>query len=237
MKKLLVLGVLIAFSLPALAGVKYTLRLETNDAGARTELNQDSWLQGEHAKLSFDDGMTSQHEIFAEHFGRVIYDADPASRHTRRISLESKPGSYTIQNIVTTKTHEEPGPVILGHPTKHLSFTSQFDYLQDGIAMQGTMTHELWIATDLNQFDVMSWIQFEYRLRRDQGVESLFRQVSTLGGGLPLAYDGVALIQNSDGNTHIIRLGAKVDSLENINVDPSVFSASSNVYEVVAGGK
>src|SRR5581483_4788069 len=117
------------------------------------------------------------------------------------------------------------------------SFATDFDYTENGVTQKGTMTQELWVASDLADTITMSWVSFEYRLRRDRGIEGIFRQVSTLGRGLPLAYNGVALIKTLEGNTHVIRIAAKVDSLENVNLDPSVFSASSNVYEVVAGGK
>ncbi|HEY3929411.1 MAG TPA: hypothetical protein VGL89_13640 [Candidatus Koribacter sp.] len=239
MKKLLVLGVLLVLALPALAGVRYSMRVETNDAGTHSEFIQNSWLQGDRAKLTFDNGINTTSEIYAQHFGTIAYDADPNTRQTKRITLHAPDRNLpiVIENIVTRMTNQEPGPIVLGHPTTHYSFASEFDYNENGFTQKGTMMHDVWVANDLADFDTMSWMLFEFRLRRDRGIESIFRQVATLGRGLPLAYDGVALIKTAEGNTHVVRIGAKVDSIEKVNVDPSVFSASSNIYEVVAGGK
>jgi hypothetical protein len=241
-KKLLPFAVALLLCSPALAGVRYTLHLQTDDAGKHTDVVQNSWLQGARAKLLFDEGVDAETEIDADHSGAVAYSVDPSTRHAARIVLAKHGENATglpvsVKNIVTTKTLEEAGPVVLGHPTTHYCFTSNFDYTENGDTLKGSMTHELWVASDIADLDVMSWMMFEYRLRQDNGIESLFREVSTLGRGLPLAYDGIARIQDGDGNTRIIRLGAKVDSLENVNVDPSVFSAKSNTYEVVAGGQ
>jgi hypothetical protein len=240
MKKLLLFAVSLVFCTPALAGVRYTLHLEADDAGKHTEIVQNSWLQGDKAKLFFDEGVNAESEVDADHFGAVAYHVDPVSGRSTRIFMGKHEGKLpvVIDNVVTTKTLEEAGPVILGHPTTHYRFTSAFDYTENGFTLKGTMTHELWVASDLAELDLMNWIMFEYRLREDHGVESLFREVSTLGRGIPLAYDGLALIQNGDGNTRVVHLGASVEALEKVNIDPSVFSAT-DTYEVVAtvGGK
>jgi hypothetical protein len=240
MKKVLLFVLCPLLCTPALAGVRYTLRLQAEDAGKRVEIVQNSWLQGEKAKLFFDEGINAEYEVDADRFGAVAYNVDPVSHRSTRIVLTNhglKP-PVLIENIVSTKTLEEAGPVILGHPTTHYRFTSEFDYTENGFTQKGSMTHELWVANDLADLDLMSWMMFEYRLREDHGIESLFREVSTLGRGLPLAYDGLALIQNGDGNTRVVHIGAIVESLEKVNVDPSVFSAT-DTYEVVAtvGGK
>ena len=239
--KVLPFALVLVLCAPALAGVRYTMHLQTDDSGNHVDVVQNSWLQGEKAKLLFDEGVNAEREVDAERYGAVAYSVDPNTHHATRIVL-SKHGEdsklpVAVSNIVTTKTLQEPGPTILGHPTTHYRFTSEFDYTSNGDTIKASMNHELWVASDMASQDVMSWMMFEYRLRQDHGIESLFREVSTLGRGLPLAYDGIARIPDGDGNTRIIRVGAQVDSLDTVNVDPSVFSASSNTYEVVAGGQ
>lgn len=239
MKKYLLFGLMLLLSCPALAGVRYTLHVETDEAGRHSEFTQNSWLQAEKAKLTFDEGTSSTSEISADHFGSVAYTVDAVNRHPVQIFPRksiSKPQVF-IENIVTTRLLQEPGPVIKGHPTTHYIFTSVFDYVENGFTLPGSMTHDVWVANDIADHDVMNWMMFQYRLRQDNGIESLFREVSTLGRGLPLVYDGLARIQNGDGNMRIVRLGATVQSVEQINVDPSVFSIAPRVFEVVAGTK
>lgn len=222
-----------------MAGVRYTLHLQTDEAGKHTDVTQNSWLQDGKARIFFDEGVNAESEVDADSFGAVAFTVDPASHRSARLVSAKSAVKQTIEieNIVTTKTHQEAGPVLMGHPTTHYTFTSRFDYVENGFTLQGTMMHELWVASDLADADLMRWMMFEYRLRKDHGIESLFREVSTLGRGIPLAYDGLALIKNSDGNTKIIRVGANVESIEKVNVDPSVFSAAANTYQVVAGGQ
>lgn len=236
MKVILRLACVLLLSSPALAGIRYTMHVQTEDSGKRSEIIQNSWLQGAQAKIIFDEGVNALREVDADRFGAVAYSVDPNTRRSTRIIL-SKPSklSVLIENIVTTKTVQESGPMVLGHPTTHYVFTSEFDYTENNDTLHGTMIHELWAASDLADFDLMSWMMFEYRLRQDRGIESLFREVSTLGRGLPLAYDGIARIHDHDGNTRIIRIGATVESLEQVNVDPSVFSDAPNTFEVIAG--
>lgn len=239
MRKFLPLAVALVFAVPAFAGVRYTLRLETVDSGKRIDVVQNTWLQGARAKLIFDDGLDTSREIDADRYGAVAFNVDPATHRQSKLVMtrqgESKVAA--VKNIVTKKLLQEAGPVMLGHPTTHFRFASEFDYEIDGDLRHGSSTQDLWVASDLKDFDLMNWLMFEYRLRQDRGIESLFRQVSTLGGGLPLAYEGIARVPDGDGNTQIMRLRANVDSLETVNVDPSVFSASSNTFEVVAGGQ
>lgn len=231
----IVLGIVLALAScsPAVAGVRYTMHVETDDAGKHTEIIQNSWLQGSRAKILLDEGVNLETEIDAAHFGTVAYSVDPA-HHVNRVVLDPHPSRLpgTVENIVTTKTLEEKGPTVLGHPTIHYQFTSEFEYHVLGDTLKGAITHELWVARDIADHDTMSWMMFEYQLRKNHGIESLFREVSTLGQGLPLAYDGIARINNGDGNTRIIRLGATVDSIDVVNIDPSVFSAT-NTYDVV----
>lgn len=228
-------GIVLALALctPALAGVRYTMHVETDGEGKHSEMIQNSWLQGSQAKILLDEGVHLESEIDAARFGAVAYNVDPA-HHVNRIVIDPRPSRLpgTVENIVTTKTLEEKGPTVLGHPTIHYQFTSEFEYHVPGDTLKGVITHELWVAKDVADHDVMSWMMFEYQLRKNHGIESLFREVSTLGRGLPLAYDGIARIDNGDGNTRIIRLGATVDSIDIVNIDPSVFSAT-NTYEVV----
>jgi hypothetical protein len=228
-------GIVLALALcsPAMAGVRYTMHVETDDAGKHTEIIQNSWLQGPQAKILLDEGVNLETEIDAARFGAVAYTLDPA-KHVSRVVLESHPSRLpgTVENIVTTKTLEEKGPTVLGHPTIHYQFTSEFEYHVPGDTLKGAITHELWVAKDIADNEVMGWMMFEYQLRKSHGIESLFREVSTLGRGLPLAYDGIARINNGDGNTRIVRIGATVDSIDIVNIDPSVFSAT-NTYEVV----
>jgi hypothetical protein len=238
MKKVLPFVLAIVSSVPAMAGVRYTMYLQSDDSGKHSEVVQNSWLQGSQAKLLFDEGVNSEREVNAERFGTVAYNVDPVTRHSTRIVFNNHVpyaanAPARVRNIVTTKTLQEAGPRLLGHPTTHYRFVSEFDYVENGDTLKGSMIHEVWVANDLADLDLMNWMMFQYRLREDRGIESLFREVSTLGRGLPLAYDGIARIQNGDGNTRIIRLGAQVESLEKVNVDPSVFAAS-NTYEVVA---
>ncbi len=237
MKVLQSFALCLALCSPALAGVRYTMHLETEDAGRRSDIFQNSWLQDDKAKICFDEGVNALTEVDADRYGSIAYSVDPHSRHSTRILVGKREAKrpVVIDNIVTTKTLQEAGPVVLGHPTTHYTFTSNFDYTENGDTLKGTMIHELWVANDMADFEVMNWMMFEYRLREDRGIESLFREVSTLGRGLPLAYDGVARIHDHEGNIHVVRLGATVDSLERVNVDPSVFSVSANTYEVIAG--
>ena len=239
MNKLLSLGLLLSLCSPALAGVRYTLRVDTDEAGKHTEFTQNSWLQESKARFAFDEGVSSQNEVEAERFGAVAYSLDPVSHRSVQVfpkKAADKP-AIVIENIVTTKMRQEPGPMIQGHPTTHYVFFSMFDYTENGYTLPGRMTHDLWVANDIADLDVMSWMMFQYRLRQDRGIESLFRQVSTLGRGLPLAYDGLARIQTGDGNMRLVRVGATVESVEKVNVDPSVFTAAANTFEVVAGGQ
>ncbi|ABF42535.1 hypothetical protein Acid345_3534 [Candidatus Koribacter versatilis Ellin345] len=238
MRKFFPFIVAVLLSASAFAGVRYTLRLETVDSSKRIDVVQNAWLQGAKAKFIFAEGFNPEQEIDADRYGAIAFNVDPTTHHQVKLLLTkpATPGA-TVKNIVTRKTLQEAGPVMLGHPTTHFRFSSDFDYEVDGDLRHGTITHELWVASDLKDFDLMNWLMFEYRLRQDSGIESLFRQVSTLGGGLPLAYEGIALVADGDGNTQVIRLRADVDSLETVNVDPSVFSASSNTFEVVAGGQ
>jgi hypothetical protein len=239
MKKLMSLGLLLTLCSPALAGVRYTLHVATDDAGKHSEFTQNAWLQESKARFSFDEGVTTQNEIEADRFGAVAYSLDPVSHREVQVfprKASSRP-TVAIENIVTTKMRQEPGPVIQGHPTTHYTFLSMFDYVENGFILPGRMTHDVWVANDIADLDVMSWMMFQYRLRQDRGIESLFRQVSTLGRGLPLAYDGLARIQTGDGNMRLVRIGATVESVEKVNVDPSVFSAAANTFEVVAGGQ
>ena len=229
---------MLLLSCPALAGVRYTLHVETDEGGKHTEFTQNSWLQAEKAKLTFDEGTSNASEVDADRFGSIAYVVD-AARHPVQIFPKkgtAKPQIF-IENIVTTRLLQEPGPVIKGHPTTHYIYTSVFDYVESGFTLPGSMTHDVWVANDIADRDVMSWMMFQYRLREDHGIESLYREVSTLGRGLPLVYDGLARVQNGDGNMRIIRLGATVQSVEQVYVDPSVFAATPNVFEVVAGTK
>jgi hypothetical protein len=237
MKVLFSLVLCCILSSHARAGVRYTMHLQTEDAGRRSDIFQNSWLQDDKAKICFDEGVNALSEIDADRYGSIVYSVDPNSRRSIRIQLGKSEikRPVVIDNIITTKLLQEAGPVVLGHPTTHYRFNSEFDYTENGDTLKGTMIHELWVASDMADFDVMNWVMFEYRLRQDRGIESLFREVSTLGRGLPLAYDGIARIHDHDGNIHVVRLGATVDSLERVNVDPSVFSFSANTYEVIAG--
>lgn len=239
MKKYVLFMLMLLLSCPALAGVRYTLHVDTEEAGKHTEFTQNSWLQAEKAKLTFDEGTSSASEVDADRFGSVAFMLESGSRRPVQIfpkKSTTKP-QIVVENIVTTRLLQEPGPVIKGHPTTHYIFTSLFDYVENGFTLPGSMTHDVWVANDIADRDVMSWMMFQYRLRQDNGIESLFREVSTLGGGLPLVYDGLARIQNGDGNMRIIRFGATVQSVEQVYVDPSVFSVAPNVFEVVAGTK
>jgi hypothetical protein len=237
MKVLLSFVLSCLLSLPALAGVRYTMRLETEDGAKKSYLFQNSLLQDDKAKLCFDEGVNAESEVDADGYGSVAYSVDVNSRRTTRLVLgkHELKTPVLIGNIVTTKTLQEAGPIILGHPTTHYRFTTDFDYNENNDSQKGTMIHDLWVASDMAEFDVMNWLMFQYRLRQDKGVESLFREVSTLGRGLPLAYDGIARIHDLDGNIRVIRLGATVETVERVNVDPSVFSVASPTYEVIAG--
>jgi hypothetical protein len=237
MKVLLSFALSCLVSLPALAGVRYTMRLETEDGGKKSYLFQNSWLQDDKAKLCFDEGVSAQTEVDADAYGSLAYNVDIKSHHTTRLVFGKREAAapVTIDNIVTTMTLQEAGPAFLGHPTTHYRFTTDFDYNENNQTQKGTMIHDLWVASDMADFDVMNWMMFQYRLRQDKGVETLFREVSTLGRGLPLAYDGIARIHDLDGNIRVIRLGATVESVERVNVDPSVFSVASPTYEVIAG--
>lgn len=216
------------------------MHVETTDAGRHTEVVQNAWLQGEKGKLTFDEGLQPEDEIDADGFGAVAYRVDGSKHRTSRIVVAQHPAASSlpgaISNVVTTKVTQERGPILLGHPTTHFRYISEFDYIVDGLPRHATMSHEVWVASDLADTDLLNWMMFEYRLRQDRGVEGIFRQVSTLCGGLPLAYSGLALVPDADGNTHVVRVDASVDSVDRVNVDPSVFTAGSNTYEVIAGG-
>ncbi len=233
MKSLLPFALMLAVCAPAMAGVRYTMHLQIDDGAKHTEIIQDSWLQAGRAKLLFDEGVNAQSEVDADHFGAVAYTVEGANHHATRLEKHSARGPVRIENLVTTKISQESGPIVLGHPTTHYQFTSKFDYYENGGLLKGSMTHELWVANDLGEPGLMNWMMFEYRLREDRGLESIFRQVSTLGGGLPVAYDGIARISDDDGNMRVVRVGGQVESLEIVNIDPSVFSAT-NSYDVVA---
>lgn len=220
---------------PAFAGVRYTLHLQLDQDGKHSEVVQNSWIQGAQAKLIFEEDYKDPYEIDADRFGSDAYSVDEATHHISRINLpkhDERAGVH-IENLVTTKTLQEPGPVVLGHPTTHLIFVSKFDYYVSGGILKGSMTHELWVANDLADHELMNWMMFQYHLREGHVAESLFREVTTLGGALPVAYDGIARITDDDGNTRVIRIGASVESLEKVNIDPSVF-ATTNSYDVLA---
>ncbi len=234
MKCLLPLVLVLLSSAPALAGVRYTLHLQLDEGGKHSEILQNSWIQGSQAKLIFEEDFNGQFEVDAEHFGSEAYSVDSARHMTRMVLPKHDGGAVTrIENLVTKKTSQEPGPVILGHPTTHYVFTSKFDYYVSGGILKGSMTHELWVANDLADPELMKWMMFQYHLREEHVAESLFREVCTLGGGLTVAYDGIARIFDDDGNTRIIHIGATVESVENVNIDPSVF-ATTNSYDVLA---
>lgn len=235
MKCLLPFLLALASCSPAFAGVRYTLHLQLDQDGKHSEVVQNSWIQGSQAKLIFEEDFKGSYEVDAEHFGDAAYSVDEASHHITRINLpkhDERAGVH-IENLITNKTLQEPGPVVLGHPTTHLIFVSKFDYYVSGGILKGSMTHELWVANDLADQDLMNWMMFQYRLREGHVAESLFREVTTLGGALPVAYDGIARIKDDDGNTRVIRIGATVESLEKVNIDPSVFATTSS-YDVLA---
>jgi hypothetical protein len=239
-RKFVPVVLMLFFCAPAFAGMRYTLRIETLDGNARADVVQNAWLQGAQAKFVFDDGLNSQQELEAERYGERVVNVDPERNHGARIvaNINAEPRRLgTVKNISTSKIFQERGPMLLGHPTVHIRFVSQFDYEEYGVSRRGTMSQDVWVAADLHDADLMKWMMFEYKLREDEGIEGLYRQVSTLAGGLPLSYDGIARIKSDDGNTEIIRLRAKVDSLESVNVDPSVFTLATNRFEVVAGGQ
>lgn len=211
------------------------MHLQIDDGGKHSEIVQNSWIQGPQAKLIFDEDFNNEFEVDAEHYGAEAYAVDQATHHVARVVLTKRDdrAPTRIENLVTTKTSREPGPVISGHPTTHYVFTSKFDYFVSGGILKGSMTHELWVANDLADPELMGWMVFQYHLREDHVAESLFREACTLGGGLPVAYDGIARIVDDDGNTRVIRIGATVESPEKVNIDPSVFATTSS-YDVLA---
>ena len=220
--------------------MRYTLNIETLDGNARADVVQNAWLQGSNAKFVFDYGATSQEEIEASRYGEHVVNVEPEMKHAARViaNVNPEPKRFgVVKNISTSKVFQERGPMLLGHPTVHIRFASNFDYEEYGVTRRGAMTQDVWVAADLSDPDLMKWMMFEYKLREDEGIEGLYRQVSALSGGLPLSYDGIARIKSDDGNTEIIRLRARVESLETVNVDPSVFTLATNRFEVVAAGR
>ena len=217
----------------AQAGLRYTMRVGVNAGGKRTYVVQNSWLQDDKARLAFDE-TEDNYEYEATGFGAAVYSIDPVTHRTTRIDISRHQGprDVVIENVSTTKVLEEAGPTLLGHPTIHLRYTSKFDYTEHGFSEPAVMEHDIWIAKDLADADMLKWMRFQAKLRDDVGIESLFREISAMAGGLTLAYDGIARIRSMDGNMRVMRVEANVESIESVNVDPSVFHATENTFEV-----
>ena len=240
-------AVLLLAALPLSAGYHYQAVTTTEGDGGMGDLVVEGWVSGDRAKVLFKEAKSDQpflgkgSYLLTRDGGSTVYLVNPEKRtysewdmgamvQSLGAMMEALGGLATIElsDPEVTKLSEEPGPTMLGMPTRHLKFRTSYSISVRVMGMGSTMHHvdeeEIWVTETLEDAAFRVWLQGGLARTGHEELDRLIRAQIGKVDGVPLKYVSVSTITDErSGRPQTTRTATEVTKLERTSVPDSTF--------------
>jgi hypothetical protein len=227
------------------AGATYTAVSRTQTEAEKNEMKVRGWASGDSSKVEFmhstDPTLRPGSYMLSTDGGKTIYLVDPSSKSFIRwdimATLGAGQGMGKIEYLEprVEKLLEEPGPRILGFPTRHYRFRTTYTVNVElmGRRMSSTSTTEedIWASTKAME-PAMRILAGQ--VRPQSGNEQIDRMVKAEMDkvrGLPLKTVSVTRTVGQ-GRSETLRSEMEITSLRTVSVPASTFSLPAGYKQI-----
>jgi hypothetical protein len=222
------------------AGVVFTATTRTESTNVRLPPFADStvrgWVEGDRGKVEFlrsrNPATPAGSVLLTTDGARTVRFFDPAAKTCRNwvpLGILGSPRSTTYEALRVEKLLDEPGPELVGSPTRHYRFVASYETRTGGAGASGTsrteVVEDIWTDPALSEPALEIWLT---KGRPSVGADELERRITRAMAevrGVPLKrITSLKVTPGGGGHERSVTTTLEVTSLARENVPASTFA-------------
>ena len=232
---------------PAHAGMRYTIRNTFDGAGRGGPGNSTVQMttDGQKARIAFTQGspVGKGGYLVTQDGARTLTLVSPEDKTYMSWDMNAMMGmvgamSAMMKMEVTDpkieKLLDEPGPAILGYPTRHYKFRTAYAMSMTVMGFSSSTSvvreEESWTTTQLDTAALGHWIKQAPKTLNDS-LDKLIRAEMDQMQGMPLKMLAVQTTTDNNGKVQTIKTVTEVTEIQELTPEPAAFEIPAGYRE------